>query len=206
MLEGNNGDKPTVDERYSTAVSSGNLAVNPRTRMSDTDVLGAMGIADRELTEGVARRRNRETRKVEEVAVKPAPLAVALERLLRGGDTRAAHSITRTMADMVWREARGQSVKLTHAQASDMAKSVLAWFRHGVCKPCGGHGFKLMKGSRTLGDVACGSCKGSGKRALEKEFKHEHRGLVSWLAAEVQRESGRAGPQAMAHLASQMDL
>jgi hypothetical protein len=205
MLAGEN-DKPGVEERYSTAVSSSNLAVNPRTSMSDTDVLGAMGIADRELTEGKARRRNKDTGEMEEEAIKPAPLAVALERLLTGGDNRAAHAIVRALADSVWREARGQKVKLTHADATEMARAVLAWYRHGVCKPCGGHGFELIPGTRTHGETRCDTCKGSGKRSLEREFKPPMRPLVTWLAAEIQREAGRAGPRAMAHLAARMEL
>lgn len=190
-------DKPGVDERYGTAVSSSNLAVNPRTLMSDTDVLGAMGIADRELTLGVNSAGD---------PVRPAPLAVTLERLLTGGDSREAHHIVRMLADMAWREARGQKVKLSHAEASDMARSVLAWFRHGVCRPCGGHGYNLIAGTKTHSENFCEHCGGGGKRPLEKVFKPQVRVVVSWLAAEIQREAGRAGPQAMRLLAADMRL
>jgi hypothetical protein len=165
--------------------------------MSGSDVVAAMGIADRELTKGVTSAGD---------PVKPAPLAVALERLLTGGDNRAAHSIVRTLADMAWREARAQKVKLTHADATEMARAVLAWYRHGVCRPCGGHGFELIPGTRTHGDSKCRHCKGSGKRPLLKEFRVPQRPIVAWLEAEISREAGRAGPRAMVHLAGRMEL
>lgn len=190
-------DKPGVGERYSTAVSSSNLVVTTSTRMSDTDVLGAMGIADRELTEG---------RTSDGDPVVPAPLAVALLRLLVGGDNRAAHTIVRTMAEMAWREARGQRVKLSRVESLDMAKAVLAWFRNGTCRPCGGHGVQLIPGTKTHSDRSCPSCNGRGKRPLEAEFKPSVRGIVSWMASEIERESGRAGPRAMVRLAKEMDL
>jgi hypothetical protein len=190
-------ERAGIEERYSTAVNSSTLVVNPRTSMSATDILGAMGIADRELTEGKTSQGD---------PVRPAPLAVSLERLLRGGDARVAHSVVRGMADLVWREARGKKVKLTHADARDMAKVVLAWFRHGTCKPCGGHGFALIKGSKTHSDARCEHCKGAGKRSLAKEFEASKRDLADWLRNEVEREAGRAGPRAMAHLAFNMDL
>lgn len=192
-------DKPGVEERYSTAVSSSNLAVNPRTSMSDTDVLGAMGLADRELTQG---------RKSDGTPVRPAPLAVALERLL-SGDSRAAHGIVRGLADAVWKEARGRNTKLTHLEATHMAKVLLAWMRDGVCKTCGGHGYQLIPGTKTHSVTPCRHCSKSetpGKRPLFKEFRPAHRDLADWLRNEVQREAGRAAPQAMAHLASTMDL
>lgn len=205
MLAGEN-DKPGVEERYGAAIGSGSVGNDPRTSMSGGDVVAAMGIADRELTQGKTRRRNRETGEVEEDAIKPAPLAVSLERLLIGGDNRAAHEIVRKLAERAWAESHAFEIKIGRADCADMARAVLAWFRHGICRRCGGHGFDLIPGTRTHGGVACMHCKGSGKRALEKEFKAPWRPLVTWLAAEIQREAGRAGPRAMAHLAAKLDL
>lgn len=197
---------PSVEERYATAVSRGSVAADPRTRMSGGDVVAAMGIADRELTQGKVRRRDPETRTVYEEPIRPAPLAVSLERLLTGGDNRVVSLIVATLTDMAWRQARAQDVKLSRADANNMARVVLAWFRYGTCKPCGGHGFDLIPGTKTHGKYACRACKGSGKRPLLKEFRIPLRPIVAWLEVEIQREAGRAGPRAMAHLAAKMDL
>lgn len=187
-------DRPTLTERYATAIHSSNLASTPRSRMADSDVLAAVGIADRELTEGRTSKGD---------AVRPAPLAVALERLLTGGDNRAVHAVVRIMADAVWRKARADKAhKLTHRQATDLAQMVLAWHRHGVCKACGGHGCELIPGTRTLGNVACRQCRGHKKIPLEKTLKGLPVDLGRWLAAEVDRNLGRAGERAMAHLAA----
>lgn len=198
MFEGNrDDDKAGIEERYSSAVNSGNLRPNPRTRMSDSDVLGATGIADRELTEGRTSKGD---------SVRPAPLAVSLERLLRGGDTRAAHAVARVMADMLWRKAREGTEKLTHAKAKEMAQMVLAWHRSGTCKPCGGHGYSLIQGTKTLSERACEACRGTGKIRFERAFKGYPVELARWMSAELERNLGRAGERAMAHLAARFDV
>lgn len=55
-----------ITDRYASAVNSHSLTVDPRTTMSDTDVLAAMGWASRQV-----------------------PMAVALERLFAGDSTAA---------------------------------------------------------------------------------------------------------------------
>jgi hypothetical protein len=207
MFEGNrDDDKAGIEERYSSAVNSGNLRPNPRTRMSDSDVLGATGIADRELTEGRTSPKRRGGVLVPGDPVRPAPLAVSLERLLRGGDTRAAHAVVRVMADMLWRKAREGTEKLSHAKAKEMAQMVLAWHRSGTCKPCGGHGYSLIQGTKTLSERACEACRGSGKIRFERAFKGYPVELARWMSAELERNLGRAGERAMAHLAARFDL
>jgi hypothetical protein len=197
---------PSVEERYAAAISHGSVGANPRTSMSGGDVVAAMGIADRELTEGKVRRRDHETGEVFEEGIRPAPLAVSLERLLTGGDNRAASAIVASLTEMAWRQARAESIKLTRADANNMARIVLAWFRHGTCKPCGGHGFDLIPGTKTHGKFSCRACRGTGKRPLMKEFRVQIRPIVAWLEMEISREAGRAGPRAMAHLSEKMDL
>jgi hypothetical protein len=160
--------------------------------MGDTDVLGATGIADRELTEGRTSRGE---------PVRPAPLAVALERLLRGGDNRAAHAVVRLLADMLWRKARERKEKVPHAKALDMARMVLAWYRHGTCTACGGHGFSLIPNTTTLSErTALPATRPRRKIPFEKAFKGYPVDLARWLASELDRNLGRAGERAMAHL------
>jgi hypothetical protein len=188
--------RPTLDERYRAAVHSGNMTSDPNTTRSDSDVVGAFGIADRHLTRGSDARGNH---------FPPAPLAVALARLF-AGDNTAGHAIVETMAANLWRQARRQDVKMARVQSEDISRAVLAWFRDGTCKPCGGHGYELAPGAPTLSERECAACGGTGKRHLEREFLREHRELARWLVVEMERELGRAVPAAMAALAPRLDL
>jgi hypothetical protein len=181
-------------ERYATAVNSKKLTVEERTRQSDSDVLGAYGLADKALQE---RRGPRPA----------SPLAVPLERLLMGGDDRVALDICRMLAGMVWRQARAyRNLRVTYRQAEDMAKSCVAWFRHGTCKACGGHGFSLIPGTVSLSANECEPCEGTGKRPLETEFPKSHSELVRWTVSEMERALGVAGPEAMEKLAPRLEL
>lgn len=185
-----------ISNRYASAVHSSNLGVDEKTVMSDTDVLGAMGIADRVLNVGMTS---------SGTPVRPCPLAVPLERLF-AGDNNAAYDIVRTMAEMVWYEARRIKVKLGRVEAKEIAQACLAWHRDGVCKPCGGHGYALIPGTISLSSHECPACRGSGKRLFEREFKPLHRELARWLVSEMSRASGYAGPAAMRALAPSLNL
>lgn len=185
----------TIKERYSTAVHSKALTVDPKTTMSDTDVLSAMGWAGKYLERG---------RNAHGEPIKPAPLAVPLERLF-AGDNNAAHEVVRVLGEAVYAESWHIRVKISRGQAADMARACLAWHRDGRCKPCGGLGQVVISGTRTLGD-SCPSCHGAGKIALEANFRQEWRDLARWAVAEMDRAAGRAGPEAMRALAPKMEL
>jgi len=171
-----------ITERYNTAVHARSLKVDPTTRMSDSDVLGAYGLA-----------------------AKREPLAVALERLF-AGDGRAAREIVDHLAQAVFDYSFEVKVKISRVAAADMAKACLAWHRDGTCRPCGGHGYHMIPGAPMLSEKACQVCAGSGKVILEMQFPAKHEVLVRWMAAELARESGRAGPEAMRKLAEKMEF
>lgn len=181
-----------IQDRYASAVRSSNLASTPETYMSDTDTLGAYGIADRRLSAGIGQ-------------FDRHPLAVPLERLLTGDNT-AARQITRILEDMIRTKAPRLRVKVTQAQAWDMARATLAWYRQNACRVCGGHGYEVIPGTTTLGERACVPCCGTGKIQLELEFHRDVRSLVAWVMAEVEREAGRAGPEAMKAIAPRLEL
>ncbi|MES3041817.1 MAG: hypothetical protein V4730_11800 [Pseudomonadota bacterium] len=193
-----------ISNRYATAVHSSNLKhtselnkLDDQGNTSDADVLGAMGIADRRLSAGV------------DHTGKPTfdkhPLSVPLERLF-AGDSSAGHDIVRLLVDPIMGKANALRISLTPVQAQDMARITLGWYRDGACKSCGGHGFKIIPGTKTLGDSRCQPCAGSGKIQLELGFRHSQRELVRWVMTQLEREAGRAGPAAMKALSSKMDL
>ena len=193
-----------IRKRYSSAVHSHNLTVksakntaeDAETTIGDPEVLGAFAWADRNLTRGHDGRGR---------SFKPSPLAVPLERLF-AGDHRAAHEIVRILAKEAFIEARRTRVQLRRVQAHDMARGVLAWFRHGTCQPCGGRGFPLIKDSPVKSANECDSCGGTGKIAFDACFRHEWKPLARWLKEQIEMESGRAGPAAMKTLSERMDL
>lgn len=169
-------------DRYASAVHSANLKSEVDTVYSDSDVVGAAGLAG-----------------------KRHALAMALTRLF-SGDNREAHALVRAMAELVWFRAHGQKVKLKRVQSVDLARAVLAWHRDGTCRACGGHGFEIIGGTRTVGDSACQACFGAGRVPFDAQFSLERLDLARWLLAEVQREQGKAGPAAMAKLAPRLTI
>ncbi len=168
-----------VLERYSSAVNSGSLAVDARTTWSDSDVLGAAGLAARHV-----------------------PLGLALQRLFADGKPEPVASM---LADMAFRRARTLRVKLSQVQAADLARAVLGWYRHGTCKPCGGTGYKVIPGTPALGDQ-CPHCAGTGRMAFDRQFPEDKRELARWLSVEIDRSQAEAGRAAMAKLAPRLEL
>lgn len=182
-----------ITDRYASAVHSSNLKVSresdkvTESTVDDTDTLGAYGLADRDLTRGHDSQGN---------PIRPAPLAVPLERLF-AGDSNAAHDIVRTLADMLYTHSFDVRVKISRVQCVDIAKACLAWHRDGVCRDCGGHGYSLIPGVPSLSGHECPGCRGIGKILLAKAFPMKTLALAQWLISEIERESGRAGPRAM---------
>lgn len=182
----------SIKDRYASAVNSSNLKSAPETKWSDTDVLGAYGIADRRLSSG-------------EDHFSKHPLAVPLERMF-AGDSSAASTIVSILSGIIRGKAKSLRIDMTVTQATDMAKATLGWFRAPACRACSGHGFKIIKGTKTLGDSRCHPCNGTGKVQLEQLYRVEQRELVRWVMAQLERESNMAGPAAMKALAPTLNL
>lgn len=185
-----------IQDRYASAVRSSNLGVDGKTVMSDSDTLGAYGLADRALTTG---------RAGDGTPVRPCPLAVPLERLF-AGDNNAAYEIVRMMSEMAFHHSFTLRLKISRVECTDMAKACLAWHRDGVCQPCEGRGYALIPGTKTLSDRECPTCRGSRKMPFERQFRTEWRELARWLVSEMARASGHAGPAAMRALAPSLEL
>lgn len=162
-------------DRYATAVRSSCLTVDERTSMSDTDVLGAAGLAARS-----------------------HPLAIALMRIFMG-DNGGTPALVESLAGMAWAKARYFKARVSRMDAELIAQACLAWHRDGACKHCGGHGLLCIPGTKTLGHRECKPCAGSGLMPLERQFSvDEVRQLARWLVSELERETGRAASAASA--------
>ena len=183
----------TLIDRYASAIRSSDLKnkADPDDTMStDADIVAAFGFAGhtQQYREDGSERGGR-------------PLAVALTRLFVG-DNHAAASITAILAEMALEEARRQNTfVLKPKTAESIARAVLAWYRDGACRACGGHGFELIPGAPAVSDTPCKACRGEKKRPFETEFPHQYRPVANWLLAEVEREQCMAGPEAMKKLA-----
>jgi hypothetical protein len=171
------------DDRYSSAIHSSNLKSKPDTHSSDSDVLGAAGLAG-----------------------KRKPLAMALLRLF-SGDNRASGEIVGILARMASSRAwETDQVSIPNTEAEDLGRKVLAWHRDGVCKACHGHGYALIEGAPSLSGNACAACKGTGKMPFDPQFSMERLPLARWLRERVEREQAFAGAEAMAALAPRLDF
>jgi len=175
-----------IANRYQSAVYSQNLRSEPRTDMSDSDVIGAAGLA-----------------------AKSRPLAIALYRLF-AGDNRAVGEtvqiLTGMLVDKAWQLHR---MELHRVVAGDISKAVLAWHRDGMCKTCGGHGYKIVGGKlgesrAVVSDAPCGDCRGTGKVLFDQQFAMELLELARWLRAAIEKEQCAAGEAAMRKLGQEI--
>ena len=182
----------TITDRYATAVRASNLkpsnesmpaGTDPARTAAKVDVIGAFALMG-----------------------KQHPLAAALVRLLEGGDNTAVRDVVQEMAAVVEGRAYRTGVEITRLQAEDMSRSVLAWYRHGTCKACNGHGFELIDGAPSLSSNTCKACKGTRKVPFARQFAMERQELAVWTLAKVEREIALAGPAAMARLAPRLEL
>lgn len=176
----------SILERYASAIHSSNLKSEPRTNASDSDVLGAGGLA-----------------------AKDQPLAVALERLFRG-DSHAAADIVALLASEVWEQSAADRRKLRRVEAEALAQAVLAWFRSGTCKPCGGHGYAIIgtlgTGRAVKSDQECPACRGTKKVLFEPQFTARTLPYAYWLRDRIEAQSCIAGPAMMRKLGKEMGL
>lgn len=168
-----------VIERYASAVHATSLTSDPATYLSNTDVLGAMGIASRY-----------------------EPLGAALARLLSGG---GAASAIDTLTHMAFDRNNKVKPRIAELRARELAQAVLAWYRFGTCQPCGGTGFKRIANTPVNGDE-CSHCGGTGKIPFDRQFSAELLPLAQWLSSEIDRSQAEAGRLAMMALAPKLDL
>lgn len=174
-------------DRYASAIRASSLKHDERSSHAPTDVLGAFGMADKRLCE------------------RDEELSVPLTRLFLG-DKAASKEVVRTLTKMARGKAPALRTDITTVQAEDMARACLAWHRDNVCKPCGGHGQMVIKGSTTIGGAICKACRGTGQIPFEKLFRHDWRELARWLVSEMEREQAKAGPAAMKALGASLSL
>lgn len=95
------------------------------------------------------------------------------------------------------RMARDRRLK---GDARKIAKEMLAWQLHGVCKACDGRGYEVIKGTPSLSDNICHHCQGTGKRPYPREAAHV------WLAAELGALTALASGEVMKRLAKAIEL
>jgi hypothetical protein len=166
-------------ERYAQAVNSDNLTVDERTIMSDTDVLGAAGLAARHHA-----------------------LGIALTRLFADG---RPEYVLAHLTDMAFKRSRTLNMRFSRVEAVELAQAVLGWYRFGACQPCGGTGYTVIKGTPVHGDE-CPHCLATGKVQFDRQFPTPWVELARWLSGEIDRAQAAAGSAAMAMLAPRMDL
>ena len=166
-------------ERLASAVHTSNLKSDPRTSYSDSDVIGAAGLA-----------------------AKYEPVGIALAHFLSGG---SAGGVIEELSGVVFRRARTLKIKIKREKTSAVATAVLGWYRYGKCQPCGGTGYRTIPGTPMQGDE-CSHCQGTTHIPFEPNFRQEWQPLARWLHAEIERSQASAGIAAMKLIAPRMDF
>lgn len=131
-----------IHERYSVARNTSNLAVNPRTSLSASDVLGAAGMAGQEYE-----------------------LALLLWSVLYQGKIQAKVALVNHLS----RDLRNQmEQKRWTGDPVVITKEVIGWWFNGVCKSCKGRGYEVLKGTPHLSERLCKACHGAKMVALPR--------------------------------------
>lgn len=168
-----------ITERYFSAVRSSNLRSIERTTRSDSDVVGAVGLA-----------------------AKREPLGAALMRLFTGDNGAISH-IVWVLENKLIEHFAGQ---ISVAQARDVAARVLEWNRNSVCTSCNGSGYEVIPGTPSLSDHECKSCRGTGKRLFQKQFHRDKLKFADWAQVQIEMAQSRAGQEAMKAIAPSLNL
>ena len=169
----------SILERYSTAIHASSLKIDPLTTTSNADVIAAAGFA-----------------------AKHKPLGIALARMLSGGGTG---DVIDQLADMGFRRARTLQIRMNPEQSRLVGISVLSWYRHGTCQPCGGTGYRIIPGTPSLGDE-CTHCRGTGRIDFESHFREDWRPLARWLHVQIEKNQRAAGDAVMRAIAPMLDF
>lgn len=171
-----------ITERYASSLRSGNLGSKPETTFSDSDVLGAYGLA-----------------------AKRHPLSIALQRLLLG-DHSSAGDVVNVLAENACGKAYRLGMQVERVELIDIARAVVAWCRSPACPSCNGLGFRLVEGAPHLSGQGCTICRSTGRRPFDAAFQAKHLSMARWMCGEVERETSKAGQAAMAALAPRLYL
>jgi len=153
-----------IVERYASAIRSSNLRSIERTNFSDLDVIGAVGLAS-----------------------KTDYLGALLLRF-ELGDNKAARECAGRMAH----RATVQFPKLHPRTAVDIASALLAFTRSDVCTDCNGLGSRVIEGTPVLEKAECQTCRGTGKKRIDRQFAKEHMPVVDWMNAWISRAKHEA--------------
>ena len=148
-----------LGERLTVAFASSNLAQSDL-RLTDADLLGALGYAGRRV-----------------------PLASALLRLyLTHAPGSASEAVAQTVP-LVARESRAQQLKLSARELAGLAKAALTYCADPVCPRCHGTRYQVIPGSVSLGNVPCALCQGDGRRVLPVR----HRKLLAHVVGRIEQ-------------------
>ncbi len=169
----------SILDDYASAIRSSNLRSIERTTRSDSDVIGAFGLA-----------------------AKSEPLGVALQRLFTG-DNGAAKAVIDVLADKLLGHFAG---KLNAAGSRRIAAAVLEWNRNSVCPVCHGSAYEVVPGTPSLSDKECKACRGTGKKLFQKQFHKSDLAYADWAQVQIEVAQSRAGQEAMKAIAPSLDL
>lgn len=163
-----------IHEQYTTARAACSLKVEVRTTHAPADVLAAAGMAAR-----------------------TSPAALALWTATLSGRTGAKKAVVEILASKL----AGQMAKARwKGDPRRIASEVVAWYLHGVCKPCSGRGYETIPGTPALSERLCQCCGGTGRIRLPDSDAY------AWLSRNMDGLISSAGGKVLQKLVQERDL
>lgn len=140
-------ERPSIQERYSTARQTSDLSLDPLTSMSPADVLTASGWAAQE-----------------------NEAAMLLWGVVYQGKTSDKLRLVEVLGSQL--NAKKAKDRRLKGDAWKIAAEMVAWYLHSTCKPCGGLGYERPKGTPALSNKICRVCQGDKRAAYPRTAAH----------------------------------
>ncbi len=114
-------------------------------------------------------------------------MALQIYSVLATENMRGAHQVAEELAKWIRRRSSGTNrFAMKQIEATDLAMTVLKWWKRPACITCGGHGHPTIPGSPVLDESkTCQACHGTGLIPLERLMPQKHVPYANWLIAEM---------------------
>lgn len=142
-------DRPSALERLYVAVSASDLTVDPDQR-KDVDYIIALGIAESRNGPGGG-----------------------LARLYLANSKSSLRRAFESVYGLVKRLNLKRGWRLTDDEQRVVSKQSLMHHVSPACSPCHGRGYELQVGTPVLSTKICKSCRGSGRRPVQRKLQQE---------------------------------
>ena len=190
-------EKPTTEERYTTATHAKSLVVNPDSGGA-ADMLIAAGWSKNRLGAALMRLASEWDGAQKPQALSPQAIAAVAKRLAGAASPTPEHhrQARKQAADWLLHEQKilmGHLKTLPEVRAylteyaaakgyskpADLVMGSLMWWLDPVCRVCHGKRWEVIKDTGRLSDRVCPACRGSGRR--DKGMRIESESIIGYF-------------------------